>query len=62
MFRLNAVMVDGSAIDEQLPNHEISEVEIMVQETEESLFIRIEIEDAKGNLIYQYKRKTTYVY
>jgi hypothetical protein len=62
VIRLLATLVDGTTIDEEFPNHEAEEVEIMVRETKQSLLVRVEIEDSRGNLTYQYKRKTTYAY
>ena len=60
--RLLAVLEDGTELDEEIPNYKLGDLEVQVQETEESLFVRIEIEDSKGTLIYQYKRKVTYAY
>jgi hypothetical protein len=60
--RLLAVLEDGSELDEEIPNYQLGDLEIQVQETEETLFVRIEIEDSNGKLIYQYKRKATYAY
>ena len=60
--RLLAVLLDGTELDEEIPNYKLGDLEIQVQETEESLFVRIEIEDNQGNLIYQFKRKHTYAY
>lgn len=62
IIRLLVAFVDGSIIEEELPNHEAEEIEIMVRETEDDLLVRVEVEDARGNLTYQYKRKTTYAY
>lgn len=60
--RLLAVLDDGTELDEEIPNYKLGDLEIQVRETEESLFVRIEIEDSNGKLIYQYKRKVTYAY
>lgn len=60
--RLLAVLQDGTELDEEIPNYKLGDLEVQVQETEESLFVRIEIEDSQGKLIYQYKRKVTYAY
>lgn len=60
--RIIAVLEDGSELDEEIPNYQLGELEIQVRETEESLFVRIEIEDSNGNMIYQYKRKHVYAY
>lgn len=60
--RLIAVLEDGSEVDEEIPNYKLADLEIEVRETEESLFVRIEIEDSHGNLIYQFKRQVTYAY
>jgi hypothetical protein len=60
--RVLAVLEDGSELDEEIPNYQLGDLEIQVRETEESLYVRIEIEDSNGKLIYQYKRKTTYAY
>ena len=61
-IRVIAVLEDGTELDEEIPNYKLGELEVQVQETEQSLFVRIEIEDNHGNLIYQYKRKHTYAY
>jgi hypothetical protein len=60
--RLLAVLDDGTELDEEIPNYKLGDLEVQVQETEESLFVRIEIEDNNGKLIYQYKRKVTHAY
>ena len=62
MIRLCVALVDGTVIDEEFPDHEIEEIEIMVEESQTELICRIEIEDRNQQLIYQYKRKTTYAY
>ena len=53
-IRVIAVWEDGTELDEEIPNNKLGELEVQVQETEQSLFVRIEIEDNHGNLIYQY--------
>jgi hypothetical protein len=62
MVRLLVALADGKVLDEEFPNHELEDLQIMVQETNDELIIRVEIEDQKSNLIYQYKRKQTYAY
>ena len=62
MIRLLVVFDDGTTIDETLPNHNVEEVELMVKETKQSLLVRVEIEDSRGNLTYQYKKETNYAY
>jgi len=60
--RILAVLEDGTELDEEIPNYKLGELQVQVEETEQSLFVRIEIEDSNENLIYQYKRKVTYAY
>jgi hypothetical protein len=62
MVRLLVAFQDGTTIDEEFPNHELDQVQLMVRESEDELLVRVEIEDSKQNIIYQYKRKTTYAY
>lgn len=62
IIRLLVALVDGTVIDEMLPNHEIEEVELMVKETRDDLLVRVEIEDSRGNLTYTYKRKPKHAY
>lgn len=62
IIRLLVALVDGTVIDEMLPNHEADDVDMMVKETEDSLLVRVEIEDSRGNLTYQYKRKSKHAY
>ncbi len=62
MIRLHVAFVDGSAVDEDFPNHEIDEVEKMAKDLTEEFIVQVEIEDNKHTIIYTYKRKTTYVY
>ena len=62
MVRLLVVFIDGTIIDEEFPNHELELVEEMAESTPKELLCRVEIEDNTETLLYQYKRKTTYVY
>ena len=62
MVRLLVAFQDGTTIDEEFPNHELDNVQLMVTESEDELIVRVEIEDSRENIIYQYKRKTTYAY
>ena len=62
MVRLLAAFQDGTTIDEEFPSHELESIELMVKESEDSLLIRVEIEDHKGSILYQYKRKWTPTY
>ena len=62
MIRLCVALVDGSFIDEEFPNHEIESVELMIEGTPKELLCRVEIEDSKETLLFQYKRKTDYAY
>ena len=62
MIRLCVAFVDGSFIDEEFLNDEIELVELMIEGTPKDLLCRVEIEDSKETLIYQYKRKTDYAY
>lgn len=60
--KLYAAFVDGSEIEEEFPNHELSDVQAMAEATPTDLLCRVEIEDCREIIIYQYRRKTTYVY
>ena len=62
MVRLLVAFQDGTTIDEEFPNHELDNVQLMVTESEDELIVRVEIEDSRENIIYQYKRKHTYAY
>ena len=62
MIRLCVVFIDGSVIDEEYPDHEIEDIELMVRETPTELLIRVELEDRKETIIYQYKREAIYGY
>lgn len=62
MIRLCVALIDGSIVDEEFPNHEIESIEMMVQQSEDDLILRVDIEDSNGKIIYQYKRKITYAY
>jgi hypothetical protein len=62
MVRLLVAFQDGTTIDEEFPNHQLDDIQVMVQESADELLVRVEIEDSKQNIIYQYKRKTTYAY
>lgn len=62
MVRLLVAFQDGTTIDEEFPDHQLGDIQLMVRESEDELLVRVEIEDQKHNLIYQYKRKTNYAY
>ena len=62
MIRLHCAFIDGSVVDESFPNHEIDTVELMIKETEESLLVMVEIEDAKGKITRYYKREQKHGY
>ena len=62
MIRLCVAHVDGSFIDEEFPNHEIESIELMIAGAPKELLCRVEIENSKETLVYQYKRKTDYAY
>ena len=62
MIRLCAALVDGSFIDEEFPDHEVELIEFMIKGTPEELFVRIELEDKRQNIIYTFSRKPNYVY
>ena len=47
---------DGTVFEHDFPNHELDDVLVMVKETEESLICRVEVENQKQNILYQYKR------
>ena len=62
MIRLCVALVDGSFIDEEFPNHEVESIELMIEGTPKELLCRVEIENNKETLVYQYKKDTDYAY
>jgi len=62
MIRLCVAFIDGSFVDEEFPNHEVGEIELMIEGTPKDLLCRVEIEDNKATIIYQYKKDTDYAY
>lgn len=62
MIRLRVALVDGSFIDEEFPDHEIDAVELMIEGTNQDLLVRVELEDRKEKVIYNYRREQTYAY
>jgi len=61
-IRLLVAFEDGTTIDEEFPDHDYDSLVVMVTESEDSLLIRVDIEDSKSNLLYQYKRKVIHGY
>lgn len=62
MIKIRVAFIDGSFAEEEYPDHEIEEVELMIEGTPKDLLCRVEVEDRKDSLIYTYTRKQTYVY
>lgn len=62
MIRLCVAFIDGTFVDEEFPNHEVNDIELMIEGTPKELLCRVEIESSKETIIYQYKRKTSYAY
>ncbi len=62
MIRLCVLFIDGSFVDKEFPDHEINDVEDMIEGTPRELLCRVELEDRNENLVYSYKRKTNYAY
>lgn len=53
---------DGTEAEEEIPNHELADTQIICEQTEKEFYVAIELEDNHQQIIYRYKRKTTYVY
>ena len=62
MIKLCVAFIDGSVVEYDFPNHEIEEVELMIEGTPKDLLSRVDLEDNKETIIYSYKRKTDYAY
>lgn len=62
MIRLCVAFVDGTFIDEQFPSHQLDDIELMVAETPDEFLQRVQIENARGELILNYYRKPIYAY
>ena len=62
MIHLYVAFIDGTFVEEIFPNHAIETVEEMIEATPKELLVRVEIENSKQTLTYQYKRKSDYVY
>ncbi len=62
MIHLYVAFIDGTFVEEILPNHTIEIVEEMIEATPKELLVRVEIENSKQTITYQYKRKSDYVY
>ena len=62
MIRLQEAFVDGTEIDEEFPDHEVENIELMIQGTPEEFLVRVELENSKETIIYQYKRKPSYAF
>ncbi len=62
MIKLCVQFIDGSVVEHDYPNHEVEEVELMIEGTPRDLLTRVELEDNKETIIYSYKRKTDYAY
>lgn len=62
MIKLCVAFIDGTFVEQEYLNDEIESVELMIEGTPKDLLCRVEVEDSKQTLIYQYKRKSDYVY
>ena len=62
MIHLYVAFIDGTFVEETFPNQTIEIVEEMIEETPKELLVRVEIENNRETLTYQYKRKSDYVY
>jgi len=62
MIRLCVAFIDGTFVDEEFPNHEVENIELMIEGTPKSLLCRVEIENSKEVVVYSYKRKHEPVY
>ena len=62
MIRLCVAFIDGTFVDEEFPNHETNDIELMIEGTPKELLCRVELEDSKETIIYHYQRKTDYAY
>ena len=62
MIHLYVAFIDGTFVEETFPNHTIEIVEEMIEATPKELLVRVEIENNRETLTYQYKRKSDYVY
>ena len=62
MIRLCVAFIDGTFINEEFPNCEAEDIELMVEATPKEFLCRVEIENSKETITYQYRRKTDYAY
>jgi hypothetical protein len=62
MIKLCVAFIDGTFVEQEYLNDEIESVELMIEGTPKDLLCRVEVEDSKQTLIYQYKRKSDYAY
>ena len=62
MIRLCVAFVDGTFIDEEFPDHEIQDIELMIDGTPTELLCRVEIEDRKETIVYSHKKEPIYGY
>lgn len=53
---------DGTCIEEEIPNHELDDIQTVAEETSKELYVAIDIEDQTKTIVYKYRRKTTYAY
>jgi len=54
--------VDGSYIEEEIPNHEVADYHVIALDADKELYVGIEIENSSNQVIYSYRRKTIYAY
>ena len=62
MIRLCVAFIDGSVVEHQFPNHEVENIELMIEGTPKDLLCRVDLEDNNEKIIYSFKRKTDYAY
>ena len=62
MIRLCVAFIDGTFVDEECPNHELEDIELMIEGTPKELLCRVEIESSTEIIIYSYTRKIDHAY
>lgn len=62
MIKVRVAFVDGTFAEQEYLDHEIEEVELMIEGTPKFLLCRVEVEDRKEAVIYTYTTKSNYVY
>ena len=62
MIHLYVAFSDVTFIDEEFPNHQVEDVEKMIEATPKELLCRVEVESSTEILIHTYSRKQSYVY